>query len=63
MVDILSGMVDSWLKHRKDVNVFYIRRREKNARKYDKRKEYGELSRCVTDTKLMFIDYTNILGR
>ena len=54
-------MVDSWLKQRKDVNVFYIRRREKNARKYDKRKEYGELSRCVTDTKLMFIDYINIL--
>lgn len=28
-IDLLSGMVDSWLKHRKDVNVFYIRQRAK----------------------------------
>lgn len=27
MVDLISGMVDTWLKHHKDVNVFYIRHR------------------------------------
>ena len=28
-VDLISGMVDTWLKHHKDVNVFYICRRAK----------------------------------
>ena len=28
-IDLLSGMVDTWLNHHKDVNVFYIRRRAK----------------------------------
>ena len=27
MVDLISSMVDTWLKHHKDVNVFYIRHR------------------------------------
>lgn len=66
-VDALNNAISEWARNNgvfiegeKDVN--YFCQREKNARKYDKRKEYGELSRCVTDTKLMFIDYINILG-
>lgn len=64
-IDMLVNTVREWadktgwsIDSDKDVN--YFCRREKNARKYDKRTTYGD---CVIDPQSMFIDYINILGR
>lgn len=65
-IDMLVNTVREWAEKTgwttdsdKDVN--YFCQREKNARKYDKRKEYGSLSHSITDPKFMFIDYINLL--
>ena len=65
-IDMLVNTVREWaektgwaIDSNKDVN--YFCQREKNARKYDKREEYGSLSHSITDPKFMFIDYINLL--
>ena len=64
-IDMLVNTVREWanktgwsIDSDKDVN--YFCRREKNARKNERRTTYGD---CVIDPQSMFIDYINLLGR